>query len=328
MTNPVARAKALAGSWPGAAILLRLTYWMRKTKIRHGPHMWVVMSREEWLEETGCTVNEHKNAVGRLKALDLVVIETHLFRGRTRSFMRLSDGVLEHIETGSGWLSTAPAGWLSGTPTESLPGEPTYIDPTGLKEVKKGDKEVSGETPLAPPITVPKQGGSEDMKAAEALNQMKAKKLLHKPDSVQQLGFLWKGTVAEVYETPMVNLSAKSLGQLKHFKNACPEGTAASILSWVIHNWIEFVKAAETDAGVKNTPSKPDVGFLLKYASVAVSVADQSTPKAVVDTIAETSSPGSKSVPKLMASEDDEDTPITSKAELMAILNQGMKSGG
>lgn len=323
MSNPVARAKALAGSWPGAAILLRLTYWMRKTKIRHGPHMWVVMSRDEWLEETGCTVNEHKNAVGRLKSLDLVVIETHLFRGRTRSFMRLADGVLEHIEAGSGWCLTAPSSWLPGTPTESLPGTPTNKEPTVPKEVKEGDKLVSGEASLAPAKTVSKQGGFEDMKAAEALAHKKAMKVLHKPDSVQQLGFLWKGTVSEVYDTPMVNLSAKSVGQLKHFKNACPEGTAASVLTWVLHNWIEFVKAVETEAGVKTTPSKPDIGFLLKYTSVAVSVADQSKTKPAANALDETPSPGSKSVPNVVASEDDEDQPIKSKEELMAILKKG-----
>ena len=50
----------------------------------------------------------------------------------------------------------------------------------------------------------------------------------------------------------------------------CPEGRAAEVLEFTLRHWPGFVKAAEHDAGAFKTPARPELGFLLRFAEVAV----------------------------------------------------------
>ena len=65
-------------------------------------------------------------------------------------------------------------------------------------------------------------------------------------------------------------LTMKQRGQLKHLGKVCPPGKGADIVEHALRNWLEFVKAAEDDAGAYNTPARPSVAFLAKYVEVAV----------------------------------------------------------
>src|SRR5262245_21578217 len=104
--------------------------------------------------------------------------------------------------------------------------------------------------------------------------KVQTKGQLHKhQDGVKALEFVWKKTFAEVYGVGFVRLTTKHLGQLKLFMQHCPEGTAATVLEHVLRNWTEFVKDAQTKAGLFSLPSHPNIDFLLKHAWIAVHLA-------------------------------------------------------
>ena len=105
---------------------------------------------------------------------------------------------------------------------------------------------------------------------------VKAQAVLHKPNTTTALAFIWKKRVAEITKAPAV-FKGNDFHKLTNFRKACPFGTAAeAVLDHVLDDWIMFVKKVETMAGEKNTPSMPSIGFLLKFAHIAVILA---TPK-------------------------------------------------
>jgi len=91
MTSPIGKAKQIAGTATAAILLYRLQYWMKKTKITRNGQKWVVMSREEWLEELSMTLDEYRGAIRRLKTLNVIYTEKHLFKGKVHSFIRFTD---------------------------------------------------------------------------------------------------------------------------------------------------------------------------------------------------------------------------------------------
>jgi len=91
MTSPIGRAKQIAGTANAAILLYRIQYWMTKTKITRNGYKWVVMSRDEWLEELAMTQDEYRGAMRRLKDLHIIHTEKHLFKGKVHSFIRLTD---------------------------------------------------------------------------------------------------------------------------------------------------------------------------------------------------------------------------------------------
>lgn len=100
--------------------------------------------------------------------------------------------------------------------------------------------------------------------------QQRLAEKLHKPDKVAGLEAAWKKIYGEVHGGFVAAFTAKQRGQLKHFIKACPEGTAAAVLETCLRNWVWFTEAAESAAGIKSSPDKPDVGFLLKHVGTAV----------------------------------------------------------
>jgi len=98
---------------------------------------------------------------------------------------------------------------------------------------------------------------------------VKAQTILHKPDSVTTLEFIWKAKVAEAQGSTVV-LKAKERGQLKLFIGLCPPKTSADVLKAVLDDWLGFTNKVEFDTGKKGTPAYPHIGFLLTHASVAV----------------------------------------------------------
>lgn len=260
MPNPLARCINAAGNKSAGTLLYRLFYWIEKTKIERDGKTWVVLSREQWMVDTASTQSEVDRAIATLKSSGLIDTEKHLFGNKMRVFMRPS--ARAHL------LKNANTDVLKNAKTGVLKNEKFLC----ISENKKGDKEVSGEPLLA-------SFSEANVKVSEVLAAQAAKKHIHKPDTTKQLEFVWKETFAEVYESGLVHLTGKQLGQLKHFLGKCPEGKAATILEWAIRNWIEFVKDVETKAGVKTTPSYPSIDFLLKHAWVAVELATSSNKK-------------------------------------------------
>lgn len=305
MPNPLARCIKIAGNKSAGTLLYRLFYWIEKTKIERDGKTWVVMSREQWMADTASTQSEVDRAIATLKRAGLIDAEKHLFGSKMRVFMRPS--ARAHL------LKNANTDVLKYAKTGVLKNEKFLCS----SEFKKGEKEVSGEPPLAEDTEV-------NVKVSEAVAAMATKKHHHKPDTVKQLEFVWKETFAEVYQPGLVHLTKKQLGQLKHFLEKCPQGTAAKVMEWAIRNWVEFVKDVETKAGIKTTPSYPSIDFLLKHAWIAVDLAvSEKTPEP------EAKKPAGLLCDKqmqLISSNDEEDDQPKTFEELMSIIGDKPKS--
>jgi hypothetical protein len=102
--------------------------------------------------------------------------------------------------------------------------------------------------------------------------QQRMTEKLHQPLKVSGLEAMWKQTLAGVQGGFVPGLTAKQRGQLKHFMQACPEGSAAAVLETVLSDWMSFTIEAEAAAGIKSSPDQPHVGFLLKHVGAAVNL--------------------------------------------------------
>ena len=60
------------------------------------------------------------------------------------------------------------------------------------------------------------------------------------------------------------------LGQFKHLIKALPEGKAPEIVAFALHRWFDVTYRAKEKHGAFKCPDVPQVGFLLKFANVAV----------------------------------------------------------
>jgi hypothetical protein len=206
-----------------------------------------------------------------LRARGLILAEKHLFRGRIHAFIRLTEKALEGI-------------------TNEAPPGPTDVSQKG-PIIEKGDTEGSigkeiveaslDEASPDPGSFSEKEGNMKGLKSVMDVEQaVKAQKVLHKPDTPKALGAIWAKRVNQITGA-FVALKGKDFGQLKLFAKACPPGKAEAVLEVVLDDWIMFVKKCESLASAKNTPLIPSVGFLLRYASVAVIFATPKQPPPV-----------------------------------------------
>lgn len=330
MSNIIARAMLAVGSAPAAILLYRLAYWQKRTKYEHEGKTWVVMTREQWRDETGLSEKQHRLALALLREKGFVEHKRRLHFGIQKAWIRLS-------ETGLQALVKRPKGPEHGaqkgpteTPQKALPSGPTgpygnaLEGPIICREIEHGDKKEL--------YSVPKDaGGATDMKKTRTVEEILAKglgkKFSPKDNTVTDLEFRWKIRVSDVTGDYVPPLTMKQKGQLKLFLDKCPKGEAGLILETTVDNWIAFSKRVGSDSGVKKTPNKPNIDFLLKYVGTAVSFtrdlsktteqeASVVMPKQTVQLIAkpETSSPAPVDVKpttmdelNALLSEDDDD---------------------
>jgi hypothetical protein len=96
------------------------------------------------------------------------------------------------------------------------------------------------------------------------------------------LSAVWQEAYHTAFKCFVPGLTLKERGQLKHFANACPAGSAAAVLRYAIGEWTLMAHTAAADNGAFSLPTKPNVGFLLKHVGVAVNLwIASSKPKAV-----------------------------------------------
>lgn len=101
-----------------------------------------------------------------------------------------------------------------------------------------------------------------------------------KPDKVYSLVHVWQLSVKKGQVAP--GFTKKDLGQLKMLIQKWPEGHAPEILAFVLSHWYEMTEAVETETTKYNSPSCPDLGYLLKYKHIAVNLWLKSKLKAKV----------------------------------------------
>ena len=115
--------------------------------------------------------------------------------------------------------------------------------------------------------------GKNGKSVKEILNEKKAKTLGLQNSLPLTFEMHWLSQVAEATESFVPPLTAKEKGMLKLFANRCPDGEAAVVLEAVVGHWGYFTQHVMGDAGIKYTPDKPRIDFLLKHVGTAVNFA-------------------------------------------------------
>jgi len=95
--------------------------------------------------------------------------------------------------------------------------------------------------------------------------------LLFNPIRAAGLSAVWLNRVAALWAIRQT-LNPREHGQLKRLKESVGSETAKEVIEYVLKGWSSFVTRAEEDAGAIALPAKPNVGFLLKYHFIAVSM--------------------------------------------------------
>ena len=168
--------------------------------------------------------------------------------------------------------------------------------------------------------------GASEAKPTSVLDvaaKVKANKILHKPDSVMALKYLWMNLLSEHHGIVSTVLTAKQLGLLKHFLNKCPPGTAEAAMTVAVTDWIKFVKTVESAMGIKTTPAQPKLEFLLTYAGVAVNLIKQSPKSKPSKQEADTGMISQPNVQLIAKSEEPAKNSPQSLDELLNILGGG-----
>lgn len=150
----------------------------------------------------------------------------------------------------------------------------------------------------------------------EALLTSKTRTPAGRPDSANALGYVWLRVRAEVFGGFQSQLTKKQYGQLRYIIDRSPPGKAPEIVEYVVRNWIEFVKDVETKAGAFGTPSEPSLDFLLKHIEIAANLWLSTQKPAVKEQPVVSHAPIVQSI-----AQDDDDKPIESLEELLALIN-------
>jgi len=256
----------LAGAPTPALLLARVVYWDKHTKIVEDGVRWTGKSKEEWVLDAGLTSRKYDRAVAILKDADLITAKQMYWGTRKKVFLGLTPWVKDAIKAvGHGNLVPRHLAKNGNLVPKHLAKNGNYIRYGRLRKILE-IKNCS--LPLAAPnseTSMKPHGKSVAQLLADGGSGVVT---THKPDSIAALEAAWrKGVLGFV---PPLTLQAR--GQLKHFIKACPPGTAEAIVEHVVSDWVGFTSAAKTDAAAFNIPTKPQLGFMLKFAGVAIAM--------------------------------------------------------
>jgi len=237
---------------------------------------WTYRSVDGWADEIGDSPDKVERAMKLLREANLISTRmAWVGKGDARRWLLhvaltpRTESVLKGEDPqicGEGSCKSAGGGpanlHLTIEPGEQpgeQPGDPSELSLAVLNGPVKG-KGFAGEGDQ--PVKM------EDMLAAETWKE-KASKLLHKPNTPSSLELIWKQKFPAVDGKKFVSLTKEDWGRLSQFRKKVPPGNADAILTWVLDNWDAFTKHAEDAAGLKQSPSLPSIGFLLKHVSLA-----------------------------------------------------------
>jgi len=270
---------------PTAAMLLyRICYWQKLATMEWDGHVWIAKSREDWIYETGLSIDQYKRAVTELRRGNLVQTEKHFFHNRQVTFTRLlARGQV--LLNGGTVADFDHEGSVQICTNQGCTDAPTYgadmhhsIYKGDTKGVTKGDTSTvapSGndlQTSIADDCTGKYAEGSkeaEPMKIADYLKSpsKKPKSLTGKKDTLPEVWIKKRSEMTGVYQPP---LKAVECGQLKKFGQFCPKDKAEDVMLHLLKEWSLFTSHVKSAAGLGTVPSQPHIGFMLKHVHLAI----------------------------------------------------------
>jgi hypothetical protein len=292
MKRAVALALIELGLPRRAVVLMeRILYWWPKASGKErGGIKYLYNPREEWAAQCGHTLATYKRAISDLRALDLV---------RTKRFLHSDkQGIrpITHITLGEAGLAlyvrlscanpsahtcAIPMAHTCAIGMEHVCAE--QITPYLLSTSKDLQAAPSATAKFSPKS---KKGFEEEeiekkeKQNSEGDSKMKMNELKNaysnlpalpvktdKANTSSGLSKLYRRILAEKYGIPIHALSDKDKGQLGTLLKACPDGTAADHLAFVLENWTAFVQRMEDKFKAFPLSPSPTPGFIAKWAS-------------------------------------------------------------
>jgi len=99
MKITIAKAREFTNMLSSAVLLQTIHLCLRQwgKYVVHEGDIWVILTKDQWLEETGRHYYEYRNAMRRLKYLDIIQSEKHRIDGRNRNLIRFTDKFVEQM---------------------------------------------------------------------------------------------------------------------------------------------------------------------------------------------------------------------------------------
>lgn len=343
MTHPVLlrpECVAAAGDIVTGVLLSQIVYWClpatdgrSKLTVQRDGFYWIAKTREQWVEETGLTVNQFRRAMGVLQQKRLVSTKVMKFHGVTMVHLRLLQAIAG-AEPRSGDHNQSGLVMITNPYRTTYNTDREYDDPFVL--ASRGSR--SAHLAIIPRTGKKAEGSTGSIGIKETIENvrdrtepeqdlkqkptpqgwmMRAADILKRQQSVDHgsLGAYWKSRMATVYGGWQKPLTGKECGQLKQLSKSLGDQTKP-IIDYVVNHWGKFASRAGIAAGV-SFPADPHIGFLLKYHAVAVNLL---TPEV-------TSSPPVAAEPvQLIATGTDEETVHALTSQELTELLDGLKS--
>lgn len=269
-------------------LLSQIWYWYQpnkqgknKLQVMRDGFFWIAKTREEWMEETGLTLEQYKRALSVLKQKRFIEVRVMKFRGIAMSHLRLNRETVEAAVAGKVGIDTPEKIQPLKTPNDSGGVSPSNRveskTPTGWCVSHQSYTETTAENTkqrfgvTAKPGETPEEKQVEQMK----LNQILAAQKGKPPETITGH---WQKHLGYLEEKCVKPLSAKEKGQLKQLSIKLGESTKP-VIDLVFSDWGKFASLAKVKNGLETFPTSPHVGFLLKYYDVAMNYYLQSIAK-------------------------------------------------
>jgi hypothetical protein len=326
--------QAARGNSDAAMLLYKICYWAVRATVPIDGKTWIAKDRATWMRELGgLSFGRFRRALDLLRRLGLVETRQAHFGSDNRNITHLRLVWNAHLEPEmlDRGYAAVPPDWYTHVPLLSKSNTPIEIQrknkncvlphagPKASEDRQEGLPIVFPEN-VAPTPPTPAPPSVEEIavtaRAQSDSNEITPAPAKKKAQPVWLLSLQWKNTVSQVHGAFVPDLTAKQRGQLGQLIKKVPPDTAGDVLDACICDWVGFVTRAKADAGAFNLPSKPDIGFLLRYVGVAVNFAQavKAAPKLTKPAHAITKPP----VPAMEASPSPK--PGADKATLAEVL--------
>lgn len=300
----------LQGDVHAALMLSQIVYWYRPSKKSGGAKLrvykkgiwWLAKSHRHWHEECGLSRKQVHRCINALYHHGLIEKGRFRFDGSPTVHVRLryasGRSVLTEIPSAAELEANAKPfahkGNLDCAPKSSpLTQEEQFITESTTETTTAS----TGVSPMAHAKTGGVKSGVSSTKLENKIENFKAGKKLnadeilakHKAARTSVYGdtgkkrtslvFLWMRAIEDHYpETFQRPMRAKERGQFKHLEQAVGPQVRA-LIPFIVGEWKQFRKRVESGEGVKGTPSRPLLGFLLAHAATAMTLYLQSIAK-------------------------------------------------
>jgi hypothetical protein len=280
-----------------------------KLRVLRDNFLWIAKTAEEWQQECCISVRAVRDAIALLESSGVIERKSMRFRGIKMLHIRATritgDGCLQNLENLIEHLP--PISEKSGTPSGSPNGhhsEPictpskdgfvqdahpglyaAYKCDTGSTQQNLGTKEKnlalpkkqatepSSQSPKITPETEDKVKFGNT--AAQILAHYKHTNSGEAGDApkspAQKMIAIWRDVVPKHCSTvKMVGaFTVKDQGQLARLYKAWLPNSE-ELLTFILSEWVEFIKYCESTAGAFKSPIAPAIGYLVKYKSEAM----------------------------------------------------------